>query len=243
MSTLAVERIKLTSTRSPWWCTALALGATAGIAALFAGLAPDDIELDVAATQMGLQFGMMIMMVMAALAVTTEYRFGTIRTTFLAVPSRPRALVAKTAVVGMVAGVVGLAAAFVSWGVAVLLRPAVDLGLHTAADWRTVAGSGLTYLFAAVLAVGLGILVRQSAAAVAILLVWPLLLEQLVMLIPNVGPDIQHWLPFTAADRFVSMTEAVPQIPYGPWGAFAYFAAVSVAVLVVGLVVAQRRDA
>ncbi|GEL18305.1 ABC transporter permease [Pseudonocardia asaccharolytica] len=243
MSTLAVERIKLTSTRSPWWCTGLALTAVVGIAALYAGLADGDVPMDVSSTQIGNALGMMIMMVMAALAVTTEYRFGTIRATFLAVPSRTRALVAKTTVVAVVTGLVGLAAAFLSWGTGALIRPSVDLGLRTAADWRMVAGAGLTYLFAAIFALGIGILVRQSAAAVSILLVWPLLLEQLVQLIPNVGRDIQDWLPFTAANRFLTMTESVPEIPYGPWGALAYFAAVSLAVLVVGLLVAQRRDA
>ena len=43
-------------------------------------------------------------MVMATLAVTTEYRFGTIRATFQAVPNRTRTLLAKTTVVALFAG-------------------------------------------------------------------------------------------------------------------------------------------
>ena len=58
----------------------------------------------------------MVMMVMAALAVTTEYRFGTIRTSFQAVPQRAALLLGKTVVVAFLAGVVGLIASFGAWG-------------------------------------------------------------------------------------------------------------------------------
>ena len=63
-----------------------------------------------AMTQFGVGLGQMVIMVMAALAVTTEYRFGTIRTSFQAVPQRAALLLNKTIVVATLAAVVGLVA-------------------------------------------------------------------------------------------------------------------------------------
>ena len=104
----------------------------------------------------------------------------------------------------------------------------------------------------AVLAVAVRILVRQTAGAVALLLVWALV-ETVVAFLPRIGDDIGPWLPFgnggnflTAGDDIVSGTAAGFSVdyPFGPWGSLAYFAAFSLVLLVVvSLVVAQRRDA
>jgi ABC-2 type transport system permease protein len=251
MTLLAVERSKLFSTRSPWWCALLALGLTVGLAALIAAESSEHFPLTVGGTQAGYQFGLMVIMVMATLAITTEYRFGTIRTTFQAVPTRWAVLGAKTAVVAAVAGVVGEATAVASWGVARAIKPSAHLALRSAADWRTVAGVGLVYAAAAVLAVGIGTLVRQTAGAVSIVLVWALLVENLVGLIPGIGPDLREWMPFNAANHFLTAgqpstgTGGPPPVrmPFGPWGGLAYFAGIAVAVLIVALVTAEKRDA
>ena len=88
MSLITVERIKLFSTRSPWWCMIIAAVLSIGLASLATGLAsgPDEAQITPAMSQFGVNLGQMVIMVMAALAVTTEYRFGTIRTSFQAVP-------------------------------------------------------------------------------------------------------------------------------------------------------------
>jgi ABC-2 type transport system permease protein len=250
MTLLAVERIKLFSTRSPWWCMLLALALTAGLAALIAAESGDQFPLTVVGTQAGYQFGLMVIMVMAALAITTEYRFGTVRTTFQAVPIRSAVLCAKTAVVAVVAGLVGEATAAVSWGAAKAIRPSADLTLRTAGDWRAVAGVGLVYAAGAVLAVGVGVLVRQTAGAVSIVLVWALLVENLVGLIPKIGDDVRNWMPFNAANHFLtggaqSTAGGTPQghMPYGPWAGLGYFAGIAVVVLVAALLAAEKRDA
>ncbi|AHI02091.1 ABC transporter permease [Kutzneria viridogrisea] len=238
MNLLAVERIKLFSTRSPWFCMIGALGLTVGFASI---LAIKSEHVSVGATQGMYLLGLMVVMVMSTLAVTTEYRFGTIRTTFQAVPRRTGALLAKTTVVALVAGLVGEVAAFGSLGAAKLLQPGAALSLSTAADWRAVAGSGLVYALAGVMAVAVGVLVRQSAGAVAILLVVPLLVENLVGLIPDLGAKIQPWLPFQAAGAFLRGTHE--GAPYSPWGALAYFAVLAAVLLGAALVVAKKRDA
>jgi ABC-2 type transport system permease protein len=242
VSALAAERIKLFSTRSPWVCTALAIALVVGMSGLIATVGPDgDGPISFAATGTFLPLGMVIVMVMATLAVTTEYRFSTIRTTFQAVPNRTAALLAKTTVVAVVAAVAGLVAAFGAWAAAWVLQPDADLALATADRWRTVAGAGLVFAVAAVLAVAVGILIRQTAGAVSLLLVWVLLAEHLVGLIPDVGQDISRWLPFMNANQF--LTGEMPGMPFGPWGSLAYFAALAAGVLAVALVAADRRDA
>jgi ABC-2 type transport system permease protein len=252
MTLLAVERIKLFSTRSPWWCMALAVGLTVGMAALIAANTNDEFPLNVGLSQSFSNFGMIVIMVMAALAVTTEYRFGTIRATFLAVPGRTPALLAKTTVVALLAGVVGEVVAFGSWGISKLIKPNADLAINSAVEWRNVAGTGLVFMIAAILAVGVGTLVRQTAGAVAILLVYALLVESLVGLIPKIGQNIQEWMPFQHANNFLTADSApLPEgagqprldFPFGPWGSLAYFAAIGVGLLIVALAVAKKRDA
>ncbi len=87
MSVLNAERIKLTSTKSPMWCSLIAVVVSVGFAAIM-GVAYKSLvssgdnsmgEFTVAYTQAGAaQFGAMLVMIMSALAVTTEYRFGVI---------------------------------------------------------------------------------------------------------------------------------------------------------------------
>lgn len=245
MTLLAVERMKLLSTRSPWWCAAVALGLTIGFAALLASQM--DRPIPVSMTQLGYQFGLMVVLVMAALAVTTEYRFGTIRATFQAVPDRTAALLAKTVVVAVVALVIGELAAFGSWGVAWLISPESDLALSTAEQWRQVAGVGLVFAAGSVLAIAVGVLLRQTAGAVTLLLIWSMLVESLVALIPTIGEDVQKWMPFTVVGNFLSPGAGSPAgatgAALGPWASLAYFTAIAVGMLAVSLVVANRRDA
>lgn len=253
MTLLAVERMKLFSTRSPWWCAAATLALVIGFAALTTGTAGDDFPVSVGSSQFGYGFGLAVIMVLAALSVTTEYRFGTIRTTFQAVPNRVSALLAKTAVVAALAFVIGEVAAFGALGVAAWMKPGADLALNSAADWTQVAGIGVVYALAAVVAVAVGILVRHSAGAISLLLIYTMMVESLVPLIPTVGPKIQQWLPFTVAEKFLSGDGAARALPeagpplspatLSPGWALAYFAGFALVLLVVALGVAKRRDA
>ncbi|MGH3933316.1 MAG: ABC transporter permease subunit [Pseudonocardiaceae bacterium] len=256
MSLLAVERIKFFSTRSPWWCIALILAVGIGLAAFLSSVSGDEFLISVASSQAGLGLGSFIALVLAAIAITGEYRFGTIRATFAAVPNRTAVLLAKTVVVAVFLGLVGLATAFAAWGMAYLIDGSSAMVIDTAGEWRAVAGEGLLYAGYAVIAIGVGLLLRQTAGAISLLLVWALLVEiAIVPILDNTrGLNISRWLPFANAGNFITAGDAAatgaaqgaPVIVYpfgGPWGSFGYFAVVAVAVLVLGIVVANRRDA
>ncbi len=239
MALLAVERIKLFSTRSSWWCLVLALALTSGFAGMLAGFS--EVTVTVPMTQSGTQLGLMVVMVMAALAITTEYRFGTIRASFQAIPNRFAVLLAKAVVVTALALALGLLVAFSSLAVSAVLSTDSQLALTNAEQWRQVAGVGPVFAVAAIMALAVGTLVRQTAGAVTILLVWSMLVESLVALIPEIGANIQQWLPFTALDRFLG--PGMADAPLGPWGSLCYVLGVAVALWIVAAVVAHRRDA
>ncbi|MEV5715260.1 hypothetical protein AB0L41_15270 [Amycolatopsis mediterranei] len=249
MNLLAVERIKLFSTRSPWWCAIITLALTIGFAAILAGASSADAPIALSATQFGgSQFGIAVVMVLAALAVTTEYRFNTIRTTFQAVPHRSPALIAKAVVVAVVALVIGEIGAFGALGLAMLMRPNDGLGLHSTQDWLNVAGLGPVFAISAVLAMALGVLIRHSAGAIALLLIYYLAVEELVQIIPKVGHHIHEWLPFNVANKFLRGSAVVDgpapsDSPLSPGWALAYFAGIALVFLLVALGVAKKRDA
>jgi ABC-2 type transport system permease protein len=254
MSVIAVERIKLFSTRSPWWCMITAAVLSIGIASLFTGFieSSDEQQATIFITQFGAQLSQMVMMVMAALAVTTEYRFGTIRTSFQAVPQRASLLLGKTAVVAFLAGIVGLVGAFGAWGIGDLLVNSHAMALDTGAEWRLLAGKGLVFALSAVIAIAVGILIRQSAGAIAILLLWPILVENLFNLIPKIGDDISKWSPFSNASSFLNQgldqglagpTPGPDAYALSPWWALLYFAGWAAALLTIALFSASRRDA
>src|SRR3954468_22183184 len=140
MHLVASERIKLFSIATPWVCGVFALVALAMPAALTALTATEShLPPTVASTQFGYQLGLVAMLVLGALAVTSEYHSGTIHSTFQAVPSRAPALAAKAAVVAGYAFLLGEAAAFTAWFVARVLAPDADLALDSGADWTIVA--------------------------------------------------------------------------------------------------------
>jgi ABC-2 type transport system permease protein len=239
---IAAERIKLTSTRAPWWSAGAALLTTTGTGVLFAATVAATGPVTVAATQASRLVGTTVMMVVAVLAVTTEHATGTIGTTFLAVPDRGAALRAKAAVLATLAGLVGLAGALGSWAVSALLVPGPALALDGWDEWRQVLGAGPVGAGAAVLAVAVGVLVRHTAGAVALVLVWVLVAESLIGVIPVVGPAVAPLLPLQAADRFLADAPAGAGLLGSPWSAGVWFGLLGAALLAVAIRVARHRD-
>lgn len=164
-------------------------------------------------------------------------------------------LLAKAALIGAYAFALGEVAAFAAWLVARLVAPDADLALDSAADWTIVAGTGAVFALAAVAAVGVGLLVRHSAGAVALLLVYALVFEPVVELIPGAGPAIHRWLPVNVVTKFLSGTgganggrdggnaAVLSDSPLSPVWALAYFAAFAALVLAAGITAARVRDA
>ena len=242
-SVLRAERIKFFSTRSPWWCAALASVIAIGFGMLISGTAPAG-ENRIYFTLAGMQFALVLVLVMAAIAVTSEYRFGTIRTTFQTTADRTRVLWTKAGLVGAMGFVMGEVLAFATFFSARLVANDDVLRLTTGDDWRMVAGHGVVYGLAAVIGLGVGALVRQTAGAISLLLVWTLLVESLVQLIPNVGQDIGRLMPFTNGTLFAGSPETTGVIdPVGTLASLGILAGTALVIMLAATVVVRRRDA
>ena len=246
MTLLNVERIKLFSTRSPYWCLVIVLVVAVAITlpvvmtngGAFGGLSNG---------AQWVQFGFSVLMVLSALAITTEYRFGTIRTSFLAVPQRSKVLVAKAALLVIISFVIMAVTSALTYLLAKSLHTGsndADYDVSSAADWRILWGPAVVGALAAVLGVAVGALVRQSAAALAILLLWPLLVENLFLLFGDFGQRVTPWLPFKAADAVVFGSSLVGSAT-GPnwWQGLLLFGGVVLVFFGIALAVVQRRDA
>jgi ABC-type transport system involved in multi-copper enzyme maturation permease subunit/regulation of enolase protein 1 (concanavalin A-like superfamily) len=136
----------------------------------------------VSQTLIGTFLGLVAIVIVGALYITGEYRRGLVRTTVAARPRRGLILAAKATVVGGVSFVVGAisAAVVLAFGVGILRSNGVYvLPASVAVQLRLVAGTGLLLALAAILALGVGALLKRSASAVAgviVLIVLPYLL-------------------------------------------------------------------
>ncbi|MFC4054809.1 ABC transporter permease subunit [Actinomadura syzygii] len=237
----AAEWVRLVHSGSTWWGLGVSGALALGVAALTARVAPGDEEpATVADAVSGTLFGQLILLVLAVLAMTSEHRSGTIRLAFQAIQGRWQVVAAKAAVLGGAGGAVGLVYGFAAVGLGSLLAPAgLDLAPDTATEWRQVASLGLIYAVTAVIGVAIGTLVRTSAGGVSAALVWILVLESAVGLVPRVGDAMARWMPFSV---LVSLTDSAKiDKPFGAVGAAVYCSAVAVAVLALALAVVRKR--
>jgi ABC-type transport system involved in multi-copper enzyme maturation permease subunit len=215
----------------------------------------------------GTFFGMIPLLVVAAMFMTAEYRRRLIWVSLAAAPRRGRLLAAKAVAIGAVGFVAGLVAASlaIAVGLPLLTRSgplAWPVSLLTEA--RMVAGTGALLAVAAVLALAIGTIVRRSAPAVAIVIV-VIVVPYLFAFGPLSGSQPQGsgpgggggWpLQITPAAA-LSVQQAVPQFhqliavyplvngyyPLAPWAGLAVECAWAAAALALAYYLLRRRDA
>ena len=233
---LNAERIKLFTTRSPLWSAVAVAVLSLGLAAIQAETVygPGPLEPEKAAMGIAV-FGVPVLMILSSLTVTNEYRSGLIRTTFMAVPNRTLVLVAKAVVAAVFSGIYA----------AVMVAASIAVARSDPHEWGLVGAITLYAMLASVLAVGVGALLRASAGAVALLLLWPLVVEPMLANMPKMGTQVGPYLPFANAFIFIRVQWLYPvyAMPWGAVGSIVYFAVVTAVVFAAALVVINRRDA
>jgi ABC-2 type transport system permease protein len=145
--------------------------------------------------------------VAGTLLFTSEVQHGTLAGAFTARPARPVVVAAKVciaAVLGFAMGALGIVGGLVG-GIAGPMDTGDMSGAASGAVWALV----LTTL-ASVLGLGVGLIVRHSAAAVTSVLVWALAVETLVR--GMVPATVSRLLPFTAAHGLLG-TRAAADTP------------------------------
>jgi len=258
---LGAEWLKLHTVRSTFWSLLL----LAGVSILFTSWASwesetqggspgfpgdNDIVLD---SLTGIWFGQIAAAVLAVLAITSEYPTRMIRTTFAANPRRRSVLVAKAAVVGGVVLAVGLATSVACFQVGQwILRgngftyengyPAASLA--DGATLRAVGGSAIYLVALAVFSLGVGAIVRHTAAAITIVLATVLAPVIAIGFLPeNVAEVFERFSLMGAGLAIQQTVERPDNIPLGPAGGLAVVAAYGAVTLLVALWAIGRRDA
>jgi hypothetical protein len=141
-----------------------------------------------------------VVAVAGVLAFTSEVQHGTLAAALTAQPARWVLATAKVAIA--IAFGVGMAVAGIAAGTAGSLLGGLEIG-DTSTMVTSTLWAGLYTSLAAVLGVGLGMIVRQSAIAVSGLLVWSFLLEGLLNLF--LPARVSKFLPFLAGDRILAV--------------------------------------
>ena len=110
------------------------------------------------------------MAVLGALVVTGEYSSGQIRSSLAAVPHRGRLLVAKALVIAVWSFLTGVAAMLLTWAISAPMMDGHALPLTDTHYLGYFWGVGLSYAAFALMAMGLGHLLRSTAGAVTVVM-------------------------------------------------------------------------
>lgn len=213
MGLVVAEVRKLTSVVTTWVLTGLGMLLVVLGSALFLFLTEfgvgeflgTDPQVAFVADQVG--GANIIVVIVALLSMTTEFRHGTIGRTLQITPGRTRLLVAK-----LVAGtiyalgflVLGLAVGAILLAIAAAVNAVgLEIGGQTLTSiWQGAVGLTLTAWFG----VALGALLRSQVVAITLTLVWSFVVE------PAFGgllPAVGKWLPFNALNAVFVGDEAV----------------------------------
>lgn len=247
---LRAELKKLTTVRSTWILTVigLALVALQVFAMVLSGAfaAFDGSEVQIADAVGAVGGNSAIVLVVALLAMTTEFRHGTVGRTLQLTPSRTRVLLAKLTAGGVYA--VAFVALSLAVVFAVLLIGAAsnDVSLSFGGDVVEIAWQGLVAsVLTAFLGVAFGALVRAQIVAITVSLVWIFVVESLVTFL---RPGLGRWLPFQALSGLFtseSMVAGAPEgmfLPLTPGVALATFTGYVVVFAVAAGLLLRYRD-
>jgi ABC-2 type transport system permease protein len=294
---IASEFTKIRSVRSTYWTLAALLVVSIGIGAAITGGTEASFSHNPAnkaafdATQISLiaffEIGQLIIAVIAAMVITSEYSTGMIRTSLTAQPRRGTVYAAKAIVLTSLTLIVSLITSFIAFfvGQALLSSSGVSASLFHSVTIPQNAnvtcpqkglgggGGGLppgckvvfsgTYVISpstvllaiigcalfvtlvAILAFGIGAIVRHTAGAIAIAIAALFIIPVLEQALPNQWRwDIMRFLP-DAANRVVSVTipgSADPHL-WSAWPQLGVTALWAAALLGAGAYLFRKRDA
>ena len=294
---IASEFTKIRSVRSTYWTLAALLVVSIGIGAAITGGTAANFSHNPAnkagfdATQTSLiaffEIGQLIIAVIAALAITSEYSTGMIRTSLTAQPRRGTVYAAKAIVPTSLTLIVSLVTSFIAFfvGQALLSSSGVSASLfhsvtipqnaNVTCPQQGAGGSGgglppgckvvfsgtdvispstvllaiigcaLFVTLVAIIAFGVGAIVRHTAGAIAIAIAALFIIPVLEQALPNEWRwDIMRFLP-DAANRVVSVTignNANPHL-WSAWPQLGVTALWAAALLAAGAYLFRKRDA
>lgn len=180
--------------------------------------------------------------VMGTLLFTSEVQHGTLATAVTAQPARWVTVAAKAAIAscfGLVMGIAGMVA-----GLSGAVLGGLDAGDTSGMAATALWGLLLTSM-APVFGLGVGLIIRHGSAAISIVLVWALVVENLIK--GFAPPSLSRLMPFSAANGLLDI-QAAGDTPETLAAALTrvqdafLFGGFSVAAVTVGTVLLYRRD-
>jgi ABC-2 type transport system permease protein len=201
----------------------------------------------------GLAAGQAVVAVLALLAMTNEYSTRMICTTLMTDARRVRVLLCKAGVVTaavLAAGALGVAASMLAGRVILsgngftAANGYSPLSLADQPTLRAAAGSVLYLGLIALLSIGIGTIVRDTAGAVttvmAVLYLAPL--ATALTSDPQWRERLNRFAP-TNAGQAIQATVELDQLPIGPWAGLGVLAGWAGAATVLGALLFKLRDA
>jgi len=249
---LRSEFTKIRSVRSTYWTLLVLVIVTVGIGTLSClGAVSRGAEhgpnFDPAFRSLvGLILGQLIIAVLGALTITSEYATGMVRTSLAVQPRRGTLFAAKAVVFAVVSLVTGLVASFASFfiGQAILSSKHLNTTLSQPHVLRAVIGGGLFLAVCGLLSFGLGAVLRHTAAAItaAIGLLF------VILILSNFLPQtwqvhVDKWIPFNAGSQIWTVVTDPGSHLFSAWTGFAVFAGYAVIAIAAGFMLFRKRDA
>jgi ABC-2 type transport system permease protein len=193
------------------------------------------------------ELGQLVMMVLGAMAITTEYSTGMIRTSLTTMPRRGTVFAAKGLVFGVIAFVVSLVTAFIAFflGQSILHSTGYSATLSDPNVVRAIIGTALYVTVVGLMSYAIGAIIRHTAGTIAtmvgVLFILPLIVE---VLPSNWTADVNKWIPSSAGGQLLATVPggADPTL-FSAWGQFGVTAAYTAILLIIGLVLFRKRDA
>jgi len=249
---LRSELTKMLSVRSTYWTLLAFVAASIGWAVLdCAGIASHGIGGAFNATEASLTgqvaLGELIIVVLGALVITSEYSTGMIRTSLAVMPRRGVLYAAKAIVFAAVTLTISLVTSFVDFfvGQAILSSKHYNATLGQPGVLRSIFLSAAIVMVFGLLAYGAGAIIRHSAGAITAILGVIFLIPLLAQALPNAWfADLQRWLPGGGA--LEPIARSAPPIDhnlFSAWGEFAVFSGYAAVLLAIGAWLFIRRDA
>lgn len=240
-----MEWIKLWSLRSTWWTLAITFAGAVAMA-IAVGANTKDASGDLTNNALaGVIPGLLTIGVLGVLVMTGEYSSGAIRSTLAAVPDRRMLLAAKTAVYGATVLVVGEAGAFIAFlaGGAALPAgiPAPSLGRPEVLRAVVLTGVGLCLI--GLLGLGIGAIVRHTAAAVAVLVGGVFVVAQFIAAL---AAQVVGFLPISIVGSSLGAVQPQGDAQHhilSPWSGLGMLCLYASVVLGAGAWLLVRRDA
>jgi ABC-2 type transport system permease protein len=250
----AAEWTKLRSLRSTTWTLSAMVLFSFGLCALICAVnahdwstfsAADRATWDPTNTSLaGTSAGQLAIGIFGVLAVTAEYASGTVRASLTAVPHRTRWLVAKGSVYALAALVIGLVVSFGSFlmGQAIFSGRVPSASLTHLDVFRAVSLAGVYLAMICLIGMGLGTIMRHTAAAISTVVALLLVVPGIISALPgSIANTVGRYFPEQIAGS--SMGAVVPEAhAFSPFTGTAILCGYVAAVLVVAVALLRRRD-